>query len=175
VLPVAVADSASLKQGGLLLMAHARAQPAEALVDLDAWVRGGGHVLLLADPLLEWDSVRPLGDPLRPSPMFPDTGLLQHWGLRLEAPDKRGPEERALGQRTVVALSPGRLTGLCRIGSDGFAAHCRIGKGEVAVIADADFLDAQRLGRDGADNLEALLRELARLERCFSRVPSRDK
>ena len=165
VVPIAVADAANLAQGRLLLMAHARAQPAEALVDLDGWVRGGGHLLLLADSMLEWESERPLGDPLRPSPMFPDTGLLQHWGLRLDAPDRRGPVERQLGTSAVMALSPGRLSGTCKIGSGGFAAHCRVGKGEVTVIADADFLDAQRLGSDGADNLEALLRELARLER----------
>ena len=62
-------------------MAQPLAQPAEDLVALDDWVRGGGRVLLLADPMLEWPSKRPLGDPLRPPPMFMDTGLLAHWGL----------------------------------------------------------------------------------------------
>lgn len=163
--PIGVADAAALKHGRMLLMAHARAQPAEALVDLDAWVRDGGRLLLLADPMLEWESARPLGDPLRPSPMFPDTGLLQHWGLRLDAPDKRGPAEHKVDGLEVIALSPGQLSGRCSIESEGFIARCRIGKGQVAVIADADFLDAARLGEDGPVNLQAMLSELARLER----------
>ena len=163
--PVGVADAAALKQGRMLLMVHARAQPAEALVDLDAWVRDGGRLLLLADPMLEWESARPLGDPLRPSPMFPDTGLLQHWGLRLDAPDKRGAAERKVGGREVIALSPGQLSGRCAIESERFIARCRIGKGQVTVMADADFLDAARLGEDGPVNLQTMLSELARLER----------
>ena len=83
-----------LAKGRLLLMAQPLAQTAENLVALDDWVRGGGRVLLLADPMLEWPSERPLGDPLRPPPMFADTGLLAHWGLRLDAPDERGPAAR---------------------------------------------------------------------------------
>jgi hypothetical protein len=89
--PIGVADAASLKGKKLLLMAHPRAQPAEALVELDQWVRGGGHVLLLADPRLDWPSERPLGDRLRPPPAFADTGLLAHWGLRLSGPEPDGP------------------------------------------------------------------------------------
>ena len=94
VVPISVADDAELGKGRLLLMAQPRAQPAEDLVALDKWVRGGGRVLLLADPMLEWPSTRPLGDPFRPPPMFADTGLLAHWGLKLDAPDERRPEAR---------------------------------------------------------------------------------
>ncbi|QNP43675.1 hypothetical protein H9L15_03005 [Sphingomonas daechungensis] len=42
VVPIGAADRASLAQGRLLLMAHALPQTAEALVDLDRWVRDGG-------------------------------------------------------------------------------------------------------------------------------------
>ena len=93
VVPISVTDPAELAKGRLLLMAQPLAQPAEDLVALDRWVRRGGRVLLLADPMLEWPSKRPLGDPLRPPPMFMDTGLLAHWGLRLDAPDERGRAE----------------------------------------------------------------------------------
>ena len=119
VVPISVTDQAELARGRLLLMAHPLAQPAEDLVALDAWVRGGGHVLLLADPMLEWPSARPLGDPLRPPPMFMDTGLLAHWGLRLDAPDERGPQEGMLGGHKVMTASPGRLAGRCAIGGEG--------------------------------------------------------
>lgn len=165
VVPVSTTDSADLAGGHLLLMAQPPAQTAENLVALDSWVRRGGRVLLLADPMLEWPSERPFGDPLRPSPMFMDTGLLAHWGLRLDAPDKRGEEDRRLGRFAVRTVSPGRLAGGCSISADALAAHCRIGRGEAAVIADADLLNADRLGPDAGHNLDGLLDELARLER----------
>lgn len=158
--PISVADPASLYGNHLLLMAQPQAQPAEDLVALDAWVRDGGRVLLLADPALEWPSERPLGSVLRPPAAFPDTGLLAHWGLRLDAPDE-------LAVKTVANIetrSPGVLVateGDCSV-EDGFIAHCLIGKGEATVIADADFIN---VSDPRSPNLTLLLRELNRLER----------
>ena len=165
VVPISVADPAELAKGRLLLMAHPLAQPAEDLVALDEWVRRGGHALLLADPMLEWPSKRPLGDPLRPPPMFMDTGLLAHWSLRLDAPDQRGPKAAKLGGYAVLTASPGRLFGRCAIGADRLVAYCRIGEGKTTVIADADLLDPQDLGRGAEHNLDAILSELSSLER----------
>lgn len=165
VTPIGVADAPALSHGRLLLMAHPLAQPAEALVDLDRWVRRGGRLLLLADPMLEWPSQRPLGDPFRPPPAFADTGLLKHWGLRLDPPDERGPQERELGGQAILTASPGSLAGTCPISRDRLVAHCRIGQGEVTIVADADFLDVERLDGPTANNLKALLAELAALER----------
>ena len=76
-----------------------------------------------------------------------DTGLLQHWGLKL----------------TVSASSAGKLEGggICSIVSNGLIARCSIGRGQATVIADADFLnveDSEALG------LDLLVVELARLE-----------
>lgn len=164
VVSISVADAASLKRGRLLFMAHAFAQPAGALVDLDAWVRSGGAVVLLADPMVEWDSQRPLGHSLRPPPMFADTGLLARWGLRLEAPDNRGPAERRLGGRRVLTISPGALSGKCSVSADRLVARCRIEKGRATIIADADFLDVERLPGPKDENLGALLEELANME-----------
>jgi hypothetical protein len=165
VVPISVTDPADLSKGRLLLMAHPLAQPAEDLVALDEWVRRGGRVLLLADPMLEWPSERPLGDPLRPPAMFMDTGLLAHWGLRLDAPEQRGAELRRLGGYDVATVSPGELSGGCAIGRDRLVAHCHIGWGEATIVADADFLDANALGPRGKHNLDGLLAELDRLER----------
>jgi hypothetical protein len=165
VVPISVTGPADLAKGRLLLMAHPAAQPAEDLVGLDDWVRRGGHLLLLADPMLDWPSSRPLGDPLRPPPMFMDTGLLAHWGLRLDAPDERGPALRRLGGYDVEAVSPGRLIGDCEIAADAAVARCRIGKGRAIIVADADFLDTARLGKAGEHNLDGLLAELDSLER----------
>jgi hypothetical protein len=168
--PLAVADSRSLKGHRLLLMAHPRAQPAEALVELDAWVRRGGRVLLLADPKLDWHSNRPLGDPLRPPPDFADTGLLAHWGLGLDGPVVDGPRFGEVGGYDVMTASPGVLRSRsrgCTVEGGGLMAHCRVGRGGATVIADADFLNVEGEGAlDGPTqhNLDLLIAELGRLE-----------
>lgn len=161
--PISVADRASLQGHKLLLMAQPQAQPAEALVQLDAWVRSGGRALLLADPALAWPSKRPLGSLLRPPLAFPDTGLLGHWGLRLDSPDALGPKTIDLKEGPVRTASPGALvatSGGCSVES-AFIARCRIGSGEATVIADADFIDT---ADSRSPNLALLLRELGRLD-----------
>lgn len=167
VVPISVAAASELASRKLLLMAQPQAQPAEALVELDQWVRGGGRVLLLADPALEWPSERPPGDKLRAPAAFADTGLLGHWGLRLEPPEARGPKQLNIGALRVVTASPGSLAGTCSIERYGLVARCRVGKGQATVVADADFLNVEGPGAlDGPteQNLAALLAELARLE-----------
>ncbi|MGH6730064.1 MAG: hypothetical protein ACREBK_07910 [Sphingomicrobium sp.] len=157
VLPIGVANAASLSDQRLLLMAHPRAQPAEALVDLDRWVRGGGRLLLLADPKLDWESDRPLGDRLRPPPAFADTGLLAHWGLRLRGPEADDPSGK--GKLEAHASSQGKPEGQrCEIWGKGFVARCRLGSGAATIIADADFLNGE------PQDLDLLMDELARLE-----------
>lgn len=164
VVPISVTAPAELAKGRLLMMAHPLAQPAEDLAALDDWVRTGGHVLLFADPMLEWPSKLPLGDPLRPPPMFMDTGLLAHWGLRLDPPHERGPATRTLGGFRVLTVSPGELAGRCAISADRLVAHCTIGRGRATIVADADLLDPAQLGPDGRNNLDGVLTELAGLE-----------
>ena len=163
VIPISVTSSSELAKGSLLLMAQPRAQPAEDLVALDRWVRGGGAVLLLADPRLEWPSPRALGDPLRPPIMFADTGLLGHWGLRLDTPDEPGPKTARLGGRRITSVSPGQLFGSCRISADRIVAHCRVGRGQATIVADADLLNVEELGAGGSDNLDAVMAELVAL------------
>ena len=164
VVPISVTSEAELVKGRLLLMAHPLAQTAENLVALDRWVRAGGRVLLMADPVLEWPSERPLGDGLRPPPMFMDTGLLAHWGLRLDAPEERGPAMRTLAGMEVMTASPGSLFGRCEVAADRLVARCRLGNGGATVVADADLLGVQHLDGPVDRNLDALLAELTSLE-----------
>jgi hypothetical protein len=147
--PIAIADRASLAGFSTLLMAHPRAQPAAVLVELDAWVRDGGQAVVLADPVLEWQSARLPGDPLRPPPDFADTGLLAHWGLRL------GVDEA--GEGVLRATS-----GSCRVSDRALVAHCRVGAGSVRVIADADFL--MGVGDDAPRRLSLLVAQLTASE-----------
>lgn len=163
VVPISTTSAAELARGRLLLMAQPLAQTPENLVALDDWVRSGGRVLLFADPMLEWPSARPLGDPLRPPPMFSDTGLLGHWGLRLDAPENREPAARNLAGYRILTVSPGALYGNCPISPNRLVSDCRIGKGRAIVVADADLLDVADLGIEGKDNLAAVMKELAAL------------
>ena len=136
-----------LPKVGVLLAAQPRALPAEELVALDQWVRGGGKLLLLADPLLEWPSERPIGDRLRPPVSFADTGLLAHWGLRLDAPEKRGIQYDQ-DNGAIAFISPGvliKLGGDCALEEGGWKALCRLGEGTATIIADADFLNAEAI------------------------------
>jgi hypothetical protein len=65
----------------------------------------------------------------------------------------------------ILTASPGSLSGRCAIGGRGFVARCAVGKGKATVIADADFLNVEALDGPTDHNLDALLVELAKLER----------
>ena len=97
-------------------------------------------------------------------PMFADTGLLGHWGLRLDSPDAPGTAVRQLAGYRVVTVSPGALYGGCSISPDRLVADCHLGKGEAIVVADADFIGTDKLGDGASHNLDGLVAELARLE-----------
>jgi len=159
VIPIATTSKKELGQGNLLLMAQPFAQPAEDLVALDDWVKSGGKAVLLADPMLERHDSRALDDATRPPPMFADTGLLAHWGVRLDSPDELGPKAATVGGQKVTLVSPGSLSGSCAISNDSFVARCKIGKGQAVVIADADFLEGS------AEGPEAVIGELERINR----------
>jgi hypothetical protein len=159
VIPIPTASASELRQGRLLLMIQPFAQPSEDLVALDRWVRSGGRLVLLADPLLERADGRPLDDLTRPPPMFLDTGLLAHWGLRLDGPAVYGPGTIELGGTRLETRSPGTLDGGCAISSHGAVARCTIGKGRATVVADADFLDSEP-DRESARALGPLITEL---------------
>ena len=168
VVPIGTTDARSLEQGRWLLMAHALPQPAQSLVELDRWVQRGGRLLLLADPKLDWPSKRPLGDKLRPPPSFADTGLLSHWGLELVRSASDGGMSARVGPDVVLFSSPGEIRkgqADCDLEARGILARCRIGKGRVTLIADADWLNVDDSTEDRNAGPALLLRELARLER----------
>ena len=148
-------------------MAHPLAQPAEALVDLDRWVRDGGRVLLLADPQLEWPSERPLGDKLRPPPAFADTGLLRALGAAARCAGRsaaRGSCE--LGGRSVLTASPGvALRRVQRSAKPGSSRAAGSGEGRRPSSPTPTSSMSSLLDGPTENNLDALLAELAALER----------
>ena len=142
-----------------LVLAQPRALSAAENVALDGWVRRGGRLLLLVDPMYTGDSVFALGDPRRPQAIAMQAPLLGHWGLRLDF-----DEAQPAGLRTASAMGlavpvdlPGRFAIVrstdCRLWDEGLVATCAIGKGRVYALADASVLDP---GAGGAAHEKAL-------------------
>ena len=139
-----------------LILAQPRALSPAENVALDTWVRAGGRLLLLADPMYTGHSPFALGDPRRPQAIEMLSPLLDHWGLRLDFDEKQAGRERsasAMGLAVPVDL-PGRFSIIagsdCRLFDDGLVATCTIGKGRVYAFADAAVIDP-----DGDDSVHA--------------------
>jgi hypothetical protein len=132
---------------GALLIAHPRALAPRELVAIDAFVRGGGKAVVLADALSGWPTRHPLGDPRNPPVTSLLTPLLDHWGVTLGAAPVDDNEARAVdvGGARLRLSSAGafeRLPPTCRAVADRRIAHCRIGAGEAWLVGDADLLFA---------------------------------
>jgi hypothetical protein len=146
--------------GGSLLLAHPRALAPQELVAIDAFVRGGGRAVILADALSGWPPRHPLGDPRNPPVTSLLTPLLDHWGIALGAvPEGQDAAIAADVEGKRLRLSSaGRfdpLPSACRAFAGGRVAYCRIGKGEAWLVGDADLLFAPlwRPLSPGADHL----------------------
>ncbi|MEQ1726214.1 MAG: Gldg family protein [Sphingopyxis sp.] len=144
-------DSAALANANILLLAHPHALAPQQYVAIDAWVRGGGRAMILADGLSSWPPLYPLGDPRNPPLTSLLTPLLSHWGVTLDAPPGLVASEEAVvdsGQRLHL-YSAGRFAiqgGGCRLLASAAIADCRIGHGRAIIVADADWLDASHWG-----------------------------
>lgn len=141
--PVDVLDSANLARGRVLMLAQPhRLAPAE-LAALDSWIRRGGRALILTDPMLTWPSALPPGDIRRPPPIGLLRPLLHHWRLALDAPTEAREIEARWHGRSLVLDAPGRLRSAsrdCVVAQSGWTATCRLGRGRVRVVTDADLL-----------------------------------
>ena len=141
------ASDAELRRTTSLILAHPAAMLPEDLVAVDSFVRRGGAVLIFADGLLSWPSAFPVGDSRNPPVTSLLSPLLDHWGVTLDAPAglRQEPVDILDGLMRLALFSPGRLRvaadSPCRVGLDGLVANCRIGRGRVSIIADADMLN----------------------------------
>ncbi len=143
-------DALDKSQLSLMMLAQPRTLGPSELVKLDAWVRSGGRILILADPALQWGSLYPLGDKRRPLFTSLLSPLFSHWGLELVLPMT---DEQAVVLREVDGLSirtqtpgewlpkTGKVSATCTIASHRLLADCRVGKGRSLLVADADLLD----------------------------------
>ena len=163
--PLDTLEADALGAGGDLLMVQPRPLSPQENVALDAWVGGGGRLLLFADPALTEDSAFAVGDRRRPQDVVLLSPILARWGLALEF-----DEDQPLGERGVrvaagaslpvnlpgrfVPRNGGRADAKCTV--EAVIADCRIGSGRVVAIADAALFEAGASAtRQGA--LDALM------------------
>lgn len=141
--------------GTLLVMAQPRPLSPQENVALDEWVRGGGHVLLFADPMLTADSAYAIGDRRRPEDVAMLSPILRRWGLDLQF-----DEDQPAGEHLVAmpgGALPVNLPGSfalrcgasgCTLGDAGIWARCSVGAGSVLAIADAALFEEPPQGVD---------------------------
>jgi hypothetical protein len=143
-------DQLDREPASLLLLAQPRAFGPAELVKLDAWVRAGGRLLILADPALQWGSLYPLGDKRRPLFTSLLSPLFIHWGLELILPltDEQPVVLRDVGGAAIRTQTPGEWLlrngskdSICTATLNNLLADCTIGNGRALLVADADFLD----------------------------------
>ena len=165
-LPLDMLTPDSLDGLDFLLLAQPRALSPAENVALDDWVRGGGRLLLFADPLMTGGSSFPIGDRRRPQDVTLISPILDHWGLSMAFDDEREPGYAlvpAMGSEIPVNL-PGALTvhqgeGTCSLLAADVLASCQVGKGEVVLLADAALLDLHSPHPAAAGALNQLMAE----------------
>ena len=148
--PLDFLSAEALAPFSALLMAQPRGLAPEENVALDAWVRAGGRLLLLADPAMTGHSHFGFGDPRRPQDTVLLSPILAHWGLelRFDATQPEGPVTRLTASGDVPVNLPGIFqlsdeAGNCTLSGEGVLASCRIGEGSATILADAALLDLE--------------------------------
>lgn len=114
-------------------------------VALDEWVRGGGHLLLVLDPMLTGEYDLPLGNPQRPVDSAAIPPVVKRWGMEIRYDDEQELllREAKLDLGHVWLSMPGKIArtqttdSSCRLRIDDAIARCRIEKGWVTLLADA--------------------------------------
>ncbi len=137
-------------------------------VALDDWVRAGGKLLLVLDPMLTGEYDLPLGDPRRPGAVAFIPPVVERWGMtviydedQMFAPRQisvAGLEMQVLLAGNIAATGTSTGTGGdCVIEEQSPIQKCAIGEGSVTLVADAAIFEDQDLAGSGAEAIHALL------------------
>ena len=147
----------------IAIIAQPRRLTPTELVAFDGWVRRGGRAMIFADPELVWPSRYAPGDNRRAPPVTLLDPLFAYWGVALGDSDQ---QERAvqLSGSQVTLLAAGTWTGPTNCSGTGtYVLDCKIGKGHVILVGDADLLDARLWQGRRTDNATWLSQQLFRL------------
>lgn len=173
VVPLDTLEAANLEKHRHLVLAQPRPLDPAENVALDRWVRGGGRLLLFADPLLTAHSPYPIGDRRRAQDVVLLSPILRHWGLELTLDEGEESGERWLALRGGARLPvdvPGRLQplgtgGECVFDAGQVIAECPLGRGRVVVVADAHLVSESEAEAGSATERASTLSTL--LDRAF--------
>ncbi len=150
----------------LLLLAQPNALAPADFVALDNWVKGGGKLLLFADPMLTEHSEFGLGDRRRPQDMALLGPVLMRWGLP-QFYDEDQPDTPRLvtyGDTAIPLHNAGRFeilpaeTATCELLSERVIAYCAIGQGSALIVSDAAVLEHEADSAIAGEALEKLLK-----------------
>lgn len=136
-------------------------------VALDNWVRAGGRLLLVLDPVLTGEYAAALGDPRRPVDTALIPPVVKRWGLDVGF----AVHETEEGYRTTIQLPGGEELPLAYPGmieiadqaanrcasSHSVIATCRVEQGQVTLLADAALFEHSDLAGEGGARLLALV------------------
>jgi len=162
----------------LLLLAQPRALSAAENVALDGWVRGGGRLLLFADPLLTGESRFAIGDRRRPQDVILLSPILRRWGLELQFEEDQpaGLISREIAGQAVPVNLPGHFAPPvqdgCALEASGLLANCAVGAGRVLVLADAALLDLHHPAPEAAPALEMLVKRALSVGESAGNAPA---
>lgn len=114
-------------------------------VALDNWVRAGGHLLLVLDPMLTGEYEVPLGDPRRPVDAALIPPVVARWEMKVAYDDTQELKfsEIPLSGGFVWLAQPGIISReqtpetSCDLSLGDVIAQCRVGEGRVTLLADA--------------------------------------
>lgn len=162
-----IEPSAGLAGLKRLFVAQPRALSPADNVALDEWVRGGGSLLFVIDPMLTEHSEFGIGDPRRPTDVGLVPPVFARWGLAMtyEPSPDGNPSTFDLDDTEIVAFEYGELAvrdasgpaSRCEILAQGLVAACTIGKGRAVIVADASFLEPDEEPVEDRTALQALL------------------
>lgn len=133
-------------------------------VALDRWVRAGGRLLLVLDPMLSGEYDLPLGDPRRPNAIALIPPVVGRWGLDVVHDPSQDPAPRfaAHPEGTLVLVQAGEVRAAgershaCTFAAQGALARCRVGRGSVTLLADAALFEHEALAREAGQGGSAI-------------------
>lgn len=133
-------------------------------VALDGWVRNGGRLLLVLDPMLTGDYDQPLGDPRRPTDTALIPPVVARWGLEVSFDESQaaGRVVRIAG-RSVTLQMAGRVREIagsgaeCEFEAAATLATCSIGDGRVTLFADATVFEGVAARDEKITGIQAVL------------------
>jgi hypothetical protein len=139
-------------------------------VALDSWVRAGGRLLLVLDPALTGEYDLPLGDPRRPVDTALIPPVVARWGLAVSFDETQSakPKDSAFAGTYLPLILAGEVAitdpaaADCTIEANGAAARCRVGEGQVTLIADAAVFEHETFAGEDGIVLRNLLAEVFR-------------